>query len=126
MAHSMQLFNIPYPNSVLEYVHEHVSLCGNEGKPHLKLSQAGLKGALSCKEGTFHIRILSPAFNERKEDPFLTQQQCTNHHLQPVRNHCNSNSSSVNFCSKQPPPISLKPKDKRLSICFFGSACGSL
>lgn len=38
------------------------------------------------KEDTFHIGILSSAFKKKKEGPSLSQQQCTNHHVQPVRN----------------------------------------
>ena len=43
-------------------------------------------GIILVRENIYHIRVLSPAFKKRKEDPSLPQQQSTNHSWQPMRN----------------------------------------
>lgn len=82
--------------------------------------------ALCTREGTFHIGL--SAFKRRKEDPLQPQQQCTNHHLQPMRNHHNLTFSfSGKLLSRSTlPRLLLKPNKSLSSLCLFRLfACSS-
>lgn len=59
-------------------------------------------------EGIFHIGILSPAVKKKKENPFLPQQQCTNHRLLP-KSTTTSNSFFSEIMFKNHPP-QCRPK----------------
>lgn len=79
------------------------------------------------KEDIFHVGISSPAL-KRKEGRFLQpQQQCTNHRLQPLRNHHNLKlllSSNELLFKTILPNFLLKPNESWTCLCLFGFAYG--
>lgn len=80
-------------------------------------------------QDTNHMGISSPAFKKKKEYPSLPQQQCTNHRLQPMRNH--GNLKLLFFPNEllfkmNLPSLLLKLNKIWPSLCLFKLTCGLL